>query len=257
MYSDELYERLSLKYPKSLSCEWDNDGIMASAGPVAEVLRVLISLDATEEALTYAAENSFDTLITHHPMIFSGLKSVTPDDNVSRKVIFALMNGITVMSFHTRLDAAEGGVNDALAEVLGLRNISAFGDAEHATIGRIGEAPAQGMSVSDIYAVVKEKVSQAAECFTTDATEKCSKICVLGGAGKDFIYPAKCAGADVLVTGEASYNALLDAAENGISVITAGHYETERFVLEKLKAALEEVLPEAHIEVLHGANNKL
>ena len=255
MNSYELYEKLSEKYPSELSCVWDNDGIMVSPGPVSEVEKVLVCLDATEDALIYAAENGFDTVITHHPMIFSPLKNVTPETNVGRKAIFALMNGITVMSFHTRLDAAKGGVNDALAEALELSDVTSFGDAECPTMGRIGAA--DGFTVASFYEKVKEKLSGGAVCYTADGNQPCRKVAVLGGAGKDFIYAARDAGADVFVTGEASYNALLDAAENSVSVITAGHYETENPVCKKLKEALRELAPDVYVEALSGFNNSI
>jgi len=80
----EFYEKLRELYPDSLSCDWDNDGLMVSTGPVREVSRVLVALDATEEAVNYAAANGFDTVLVHHPLIFSPLGSVTPEENVPR-----------------------------------------------------------------------------------------------------------------------------------------------------------------------------
>ena len=94
-------------------------------------------------------------------------------------------------------------------------------------------------------------------CFTADGDQPCRRVALLGGAGKDFIYAARDAGADVFVTGEASYNALLDAAENSVSVITAGHYETEDPVCKKLGEAVKELAPDVYVEVLSGFNNSI
>ena len=110
----ELHRALSEKYPKTLSCSWDNDGIMVSPDTGAEVKRVLVALDATHETVKYAAEHGFDTVVTHHPMLFKGVKSVTMASTSGRRILDAAMAGVSVVSFPTRLDAAVGGVNDAL-----------------------------------------------------------------------------------------------------------------------------------------------
>lgn len=249
MKISDFYGELEKRYPESLSCEWDNDGIMCSVGDILDIEKVLVALDPTEDVINYAAENGFDTVLTHHPMIFKKLGAVTPGSNVGRKIIFALMNNISVISLHTRLDAGEGGVNDALAQALELCEVETFGDSECPTIGRIGEL-SKPMSGSEFAQFVKEKLgAPSVEFVSADDEDTLSKVAVVGGAGKDFIYPAKAAGADVLVTGEASYNALLDAAEDDISVVTAGHFFTENVVCEKLKALVKEILPEAEIEV--------
>lgn len=126
----ELYGIIDSFCPKNLSCSWDNDGIMVSPSLDAEVKRVLLSLDATYEAVSYAADYGYDTLITHHPMLFRGAKSVSETNLSGRRIIRALSSDVTVMSFHTRLDACEGGVNDELMKRLGFVTTGAFGDEE-------------------------------------------------------------------------------------------------------------------------------
>lgn len=226
MRPEELYKELCEFYPESLRCPWDNDGLMCSAGP-REVERILVALDATEEVLIYAAENDFDTVLTHHPMIFEKQRAITPDNNVGRKIIFALMNNISVISLHTRFDAAENGVNDALAEAIGLANVEKFGLPGEVPMGRIGELP-YPMSELELRDLVAQKLSSD-KMDSKDSMEVdlIKKVAVLGGAGKDLIDAAKAAGADAFVTGEVPYNAMLDAAENGTVIVTAGHYFTE------------------------------
>ena len=226
-------ERLKELYPDALACGWDNDGLMCSPGAVREVEKVLVALDATEEALNYAAEHGFDTVLVHHPLIFSKLGSVTPDENVARKVIFSLMNDISVVSLHTRLDAGDGGVNDCLAAALKLKDVVKFGDDESPDLGRIGSLESE-VSAERFAEYVKERLGVERVVLSSVGDETVRRVAVVGGAGKDFIYPAKDAGADVLVTGEASYNAMLDAAENGIPVVAAGHYHTEAVVCGRL-----------------------
>ena len=233
MNAYEFYEKLNELYPESLSSPWDNDGIMASCGGATEIFRVLVALDATESAVNYAAENGFDVILTHHPLVFHKLGAVTPEDNVPRKIIYSLLNGVTVISLHTRLDAGEGGVNDCLADALGLSDVEAFGDDESPTLGRTGLLP-QRMSARDFALFVKERLSCRAVRLSALGDETVERVAVVGGAGMDFASAAKAVGADVLVTGEAGYNDMIDSAENGLPVVEAGHYETEAVVLPHL-----------------------
>ena len=238
----EFVEKLKELYPDSLSCEWDNDGLMCSPGAVREVSRVLVALDATEEAIEYAANGGFDTVLVHHPLIFRGLDSVTPDSNVPRKVIFALMNDISVISLHTRLDAGDGGVKDCLASVLGLKDVEKFGDEESPTLGRTGTLDSE-LSIYRFADHVKDALGIERVTLAAKGDETVRRVAVVGGSGKDFIDAAKDAGADVLVTGEASYNSMLDGAENGIPVICAGHYHTEVLVCRRLAELVSTLTP--------------
>ena len=110
----ELYRALDYRIPRSLSCDWDNDGLMCCPNSNREVGRVLIALDVTSDTVEHAIKGGYDVIISHHPFVFKGLKSLVDDGGVSEKAISLIQNGISVMSFHTRLDAVEGGVNDKL-----------------------------------------------------------------------------------------------------------------------------------------------
>ena len=137
----DFYKSLEELCPSEKSAVWDNDGVMLAPLGRDEVSRVLVSLDPTEKAIRYAAENGFDTLLTHHPLIFKGLKSITGADTVSSRVLTALSSGVKVVSLHTRLDAARGGVNDVLLSLCGAEYTRDFGDAESPDIGRVGKLP--------------------------------------------------------------------------------------------------------------------
>ena len=134
----ELYKALDAAIPRALSCEWDNDGLMCCPDPNKQVERVLIALDITEEVVDDAIEGGFDVILSHHPIIFKGLRAVEPSNAVARKTIKLIQNGIAAMSFHTRLDALTGGVNDVLAARLELQNTEPFG-VDPIPIGRVGE----------------------------------------------------------------------------------------------------------------------
>ena len=107
----ELYEYLNERIPASLSCEWDNDGLMCCPDPDKEVSRVLITLDVTDDAVSAAISGGYDLIVSHHPLVFRPLKSVTPYDITSARVIELIKSDVSVMSFHTRLDAVDGGAD--------------------------------------------------------------------------------------------------------------------------------------------------
>lgn len=229
----EFYAELEKKYPGVLSAPWDNDGLMCCADPDAEVKKVLLSLDATAGAVERAAEGGFDVLLTHHPMIFRGVRAFVSGEFPTDRVLAALNGKVSVISLHTRLDAADGGVNDALAAALGFvpSALEKFGDGECPTLGRIAELPEE--KDVDVLAALVKKVLDAPSVRVT-GQGKVKRIAMVGGAGKDLIGPAIAAGSDVLVTGESGYNAAEDAAESSLMTVEAGHYHTEAPVLDFL-----------------------
>ena len=233
----ELYKALELLAPKSLSAPWDNDGLMCTSSTDKEVKRVLVALDATSDEIKAACDGAYDVLLTHHPLIFKCLKSVTGEDTVSARAILALSGGVSVISLHTRLDAADGGVNDALARRIGIETVGKFGDSEAPEIGRLCECE---KTDADTFAL---RVKNALGCMAVRVYGhgNISKVAVLGGEGKDFIVPAVKAGADCLVTGDAGYNASEAAAEGGFVIIEAGHYHTEFPVCEALQTYVREL----------------
>lgn len=240
----DFYNALSELYPPALSSSWDNDGLMCCPDQTREVKRVLVSLDATEEALTYAKENGFDLVLTHHPLIFKGLRALNEFDVVGRRVLSAVCSGISVISLHTRLDAGEGGVNDILAEKLGLSDVTVFGDDDNPTLGRIGTSAAD--NAEDLAAIIKKATGVPSVCAYVCRPVK--RVAVVGGGGGDLISCAARCGADTLVTGESGYNKSLDAKDLGINVFTAGHYFTEMPVCSRL-AKLAEQLANAETEI--------
>ncbi len=233
----QLHEKLSALYPKTLSCVWDNDGIMVSADTSAQVKKILLALDGTNEVIEYAKNNGYDTVVTHHPLLFKGVKSVSPDSYSGRRILDAALNGISVLSFHTRADAGEGGVNDSLAEALGLNVIASFGDEDAPTMGRITECEA--MTGEALALLVKDKLGCPMVRVTGDLTKTVKKIALCGGAGKDFTRAAIQWGCDAFITGESGYNMAQDATEDGLLTIEAGHYHSEAPLLLPLAKQIE------------------
>ena len=236
----ELASYLENKIPSTLSEPWDNDGRMVVPNGDAEVTGVLVALDCTSKAIEKAVERGCNVIVTHHPLVFKPLASLTDTDNVGKRVLNCVQNGIAVLSYHTRLDSMEGGVNDCLADAVGLKETSAF-----LPYGRIGDVGAQSFEafakhVSDVL---------GADVSMVKANDTVSRVAVVSGAGKDEIADVIAAGADTFVTGEVMHNHMLECKESGLNLICATHYATERVVLPFLRGLIAdcgvraEVLP--------------
>ena len=237
----ELYDRLDAVIPKELSCEWDNDGLMLSPNTGAQVRRAVVALDVTDDTVSFGRKVGAELIVTHHPLIFKPLKEL-----VSDKLVVLIKSGISVFSFHTRLDALDTGVNSALAASLLLKNVRPF-DCE---LGLIGEAHLD-MTVNE-YAdfVCRSLGTDSVRYIPSDKHVK--NVAVIGGAGKDYIFDAIKSGADVFITGEAGYHGMCDAADCGRYVIEAGHYETENPVCGTLKKLIEQVCPEIDVTLFNS-----
>lgn len=233
----EIYKYLNMLLPTSLSCDWDNDGLMVCPDPEADVKKIVFALDITPAVVDFSAEADADLIISHHPLIFKGIRHMDGSDGTSRKVMALLKKGIAAMSFHTRLDAANGGINAILAELFRLSDVEMFG-AEGDSCARIGTLP-ETLSFEAFCELVKETLHAPTVCGAK-GKETVSRLAILGGSGKDYISAAQAMGADAFLTGEVNYNYLLEAAENGLSVVTAGHYHTEAPFASFFEKALSE-----------------
>lgn len=246
-----LYEALEVLLPRSLSCEWDNDGLACCPNPDAPVTGILVALDPTEDAVNAAVAQGCNVLLTHHPLLFRGLKAVDGRDTGSRKVMRMIGAGITAMAFHTRLDATDGGVNDILATRLGLGDVEPFGDDGNPArqpIGRVGNLPAP-VTAEAFIETVKTALSVPAVLFA-GCGRPVYRVAVLGGAGEDEVAAAVAAGADTYVTGELKYHQLCDAPYGSLNLIAAGHYHTEAPVLAHLAGLAASVCPAVPIRIM-------
>lgn len=245
----ELYEYMNEKIPPSLSCEWDNDGLMCCPNPERRIRKVLVALDVSEEIVDKAVANECDVIVSHHPLVFKPIKSLTTYAGVPRKLIKLVENGIAVMSFHTRFDAVCGGVNDVLANVLGLKNVESFG-VDGDEMGRVGFVEETELPL--FAAKVKETLGSPVVLYSGNLPVK--RVAVLGGNGDDFVSAAKNAGADTYLSGRIGYHMMADAKENGINLVEAGHYFTENPALNALAELVNGAIPTAEI-IFADSNN--
>ena len=246
----ELYNKLCEIIPSSLSCDWDRDGLEACPEPCREIKRVLVALDITGYVIDKAIKEKFDVIIAHHPLFFGGLSSINSLNADGKRAVLLAKNDIAVMTFHTRLDAVSGGVNDVLASRLGLSDVEAV-DSGSDTIMRLGNLEGE-MSPEEFARLVKSTLSdggQEASIVLSSADRKVKKVAVLGGSGGDYIALAAQKGADTFVTGDMKYHQELSALDFNINLISAGHFFTEYPVCEFLRDLTEKLCPDVQVEI--------
>ena len=205
---------------------------MCGAGLDREVKRVLVTLDVTHAAAEKAVALGCQAIVSHHPLIFRPIGRLT-----SPKLLLLAKHEIAVMSFHTRLDNLDGGVNDELAAVMGLTGAVKYGEGGTA---RLGQTPL--VRCADFAAHVKKALGAPSLHFVQNA-EETGPVMVLGGDGKDF-YPDALKAGGTFVTGAMGYHAMADAADDGvINVIEAGHFHTEQPVQRVLERMIRQADP--------------
>lgn len=247
----DLYNELSKIIPSSLSCAWDRDGLESCPEPDRQIKSVLIALDTTNEVIDRAIEEGADVIISHHPLFFGGLGNINALTFDGGRAVKLAKTGIATMSFHTRLDALEGGVNDILAEKIGLQGVEIVGEER---IVRIGELEHE-MSVEEFGRSVKDKLSSGdgereAHIAICPADRPVKRVAVLGGSGGDDIKVAAAAGADTYLTGELKYHERLSASDFGVNLVCAGHFFTEYPVCEFLERTVKAICPDACVKVV-------
>ncbi len=224
--------------PASLKAEWDNIGLLCGR-PEKEVQTVLVALDPFPHVCQEAVSLGADLLLTHHPLIFTPLKSVTDD-----VVLCLAENGIAAVNAHTNLDCAEGGVNDVLAEKLGLQNIQVINPEER--LLRKGIITPQNLQ--DFLSHIKNALG----CDKLRYVSGCSTVCrvaVGGGSCADYLQEVKHSGCDTFVTADVKYNQFWQAKELGINLIDATHFATENPVCAVLAEKLQNAFPELQVVV--------
>lgn len=240
----ELYQKLNTAIPSSLSCEWDNDGLMCCPNPDRACRKVLLALDVTEAIVDRAIAEDFDAILSHHPLVFRPVGALIVEKSVPRKLIKLVQNGVSVLSFHTRFDALAGGVNDVLATALDLKNTAPFGN-EGEEMGRIGEVDPTTLQAF----AQKVKTALNAPVVLAAGNLPVRRVAILGGSGADFIGAAQKAGADTYVSGELGYHRLSTAIEDGMNLVEAGHYFTENGALLALAALVKQADGEIDVSV--------
>ncbi len=231
----EIEEALFQWAPKSLSEEWDNVGLQCG-DPTAQVRTILISLDATANTLAKALDKNADLIVTHHPLIFKPLHCVNLKEYTARLLAGFLRHEISIISMHTNLDSCSGGVNDRLCELLEIEGTRPILPSQHDTsqgIGRIGRLR-EPMGKEDFIAHVAKRLGLDHLTWAGKISGPISDVAVCSGSGSSLFPEVTYAKVQAFVTAEVKHSVALQAEAYGMIVVDAGHFHTERPVVENI-----------------------
>lgn len=235
--------------PAELKEEWDNVGLLCGRS-TAQVHKAIIALDATLCVLQEAAETGCDLLITHHPILFGEIREVSSNTPTGAALLYAAEHGIACVNLHTNLDCVFGGVNDVLAQWLSLRDYQLLQprgrDAAGREYGYVRHGFIPSCSLPRFLSTVKEQLVCGSLRYA-DGGKEVHHVAVGGGACADQLYAVAAAGCDTYVTADVKYHQFLDAAALGLTLIDAGHFQTENPVCEVMYRHLKQSLPSLDI----------
>ena len=238
--------------PRNMKMDWDNVGLLCGSRH-ANVTKVLVALDPFEHVCQEAADWGADLIVTHHPIIFQPMKSITDETSIGRGLMCLCTNGISAINAHTNLDQAPGGVNDVLAQVLELNDIQIIDPIGEPAYGLLRCGTTQFQSLQDFLAHVKTKLGCVGLRYV-DGGKAVHKVAVGGGSCASEMLDALDAGCDTFVTADVKYNQFWDAKDLGLNLIDAGHFHTENPVIAVLAQKLSAAFPEIEVKIseTHG-----
>jgi dinuclear metal center YbgI/SA1388 family protein len=223
MTAQDIFEFLNQKYPTFTACGFDNVGTLVGDRNQT-VTKVMVALDCTMPVIKEAVKNGCELIVTHHPVIFSGLKSVLSDTLVYE----IIKNGLTVISMHTNLDQGDGGVNDTLCDVIGLKNVETVETPDKFLIKKGEISP---LSADDFALHLKTVLNYPVKYV---GENQIKNVLVCSGSGAQYHTLLQTHGCDALVTADVKHNNFLDAAQNGFALYDCGHFNTEVVVIKPL-----------------------
>lgn len=230
--------------PQNLKCDWDNVGLLCGCAG-QEVRKILVALDPFDHVCREAAEIGADLLVTHHPLIFQPLTAITCDTTTGCAVMTLIKNGIAAVNAHTNLDCADGGVNDTLAERLGLTAIQKI-PQDPAGLLRQGEIEPQRLDT--FLAHIKSALNCEGLRYVSGGRQVC-RVAVGGGACGSEIAAVLQSGCNTFITADVKYNQFCDAKELGLNLIDAGHFPTENPVVTVLAKKIAHAFPDLEVKI--------
>lgn len=239
---NDIYTMLDEKYNFSSALSYDNAGhLVGSLND--KVTGIVVCLDCTEEAVTQAIDEGASLIVSHHPVIFDGLKKVTDEGIIYRLI----RNGISVISAHTNFDQADGGVNDALCQAVGLVNIEKVPDSE-GFLYRIGELD-EPMTADEFASQVSAALNYPVKYVGTNTHIK--RVAVCSGSGDSMLYEVAEQGIDAYLTADIKHDVFMDAHSMGVTLLDAGHFNTEDIAVAPLAKEIRKAFPEINVTENH------
>ena len=252
MKAKDIIKAIEEFAPLSIQEGWDNSGLCVGS-PEDEVSSVLLGLDCTEKLIDEAIECGADMIVTHHPLIFSGLKKISPEDQTGSAVIKAIKAGICIYAAHTNADKVIAGVSGAMAARLGLEDVRILDeDAEGTGLGVVGNLPAP-ISAEDAIALVKERFSLKVLKCSAPVNGPVSRIAMCGGSGGSLIGKAKKSGAQLYISGDISYHNFFTPED--FMIMDIGHYESEIEIVDILFSLIKKNFPTFAVRITQNINS--
>lgn len=250
MLCREVIKKIEEVYPKDYALCWDNVGLLAGRQD-KEVKKIHLALDADDRAVKHAIEEGSDMLITHHPLIFSGIKKVTDEDFIGRRLVRLLQNDVSYYAMHTNYDVLS--MAKSAAERMGMTECEVLEKTKEDPdigkvfgIGLIGYVERQ--TAKKLCGILKSVFDLPGLVLFGDGQKEMHRIAICPGSGKSVIDVAAQKGADALVTGDIGHHEGIDAVAKGLCIIDVGHYGMEHIFVEDVKESLGRMFPELLIE---------
>jgi dinuclear metal center YbgI/SA1388 family protein len=244
--------------PLPLQESWDNAGLQVGLTE-AETSGALLCLDVNEKIVDEAIRKGCNLIVSHHPLLFHGLKQVSGRDYVQRCVIKAIKHDIVIVSMHTNMDNAQDGVNWKIAERLGLTDCRFFArkqvDGIEAGSGVVGSLP-QPMAAEDFIQMVKDRFQVACAQCNELLQRPVKKVAICGGAGDFLLDDAVREGADAFITGEMHYHVFFDH-EQQVQICVIGHYQSEQYTSEVFRDIIQREYPGVRTEIAETSTNPI
>ena len=238
--------------PLSIQEGWDNSGLCVGS-PEDEVSSVLLALDCTPALVDEAIACGADMIVTHHPLIFSGLKKISSDDMVGETVIKAIKAGVSIYAAHTNADKVLEGVSGAMAARLGLLNVTVLDqDGEGTGLGAFGDFP-EPISAEQAIALVKERFALKSMKASKPVEGLISRVAMCGGSGGSLISAARKAGAQLYISGDISYHNFF--TPEGFMLMDIGHYESEIEIVDILFSLIKKNFPTFAVRITQNINS--
>ena len=254
----EVLSALERFAPLPLQESWDNAGLQVGLTET-EVSGALLCLDVNEQIVDEAIRKGCNLIVSHHPLLFRGLKTISDLTDVQRTVLKAIENHICVISMHTNMDNAQGGVNYKMAEKLGLKDVrflaSKTVDGIEAGSGIIGELETSLASCDFVQAVKKAFAVECAMCNEL-LLRPVSKVAICGGAGDFLLDEAVASGADAFITGEMHYHQYF-GYEQRIQICVIGHYQSEQYTSEIFRDIIQRECAGVRTEIAETSTNPI
>lgn len=241
MRARDIFDIIESVAPLSQQEEWDNSGLQIGSNE-AEVSSVLLCTDITEAVLNEAVAKGCQLVLSHHPLLFHGLKTIQGNTVSERCAIFAIQNDLVLYSSHTAMDVFLHGVSGRMAEKIGIQEYEILSPTQAAAgLGVVGNLE-KPMLFQDLLGLIKAVFHTPVIRYTSPKQPTIQRIALCGGGGSEFMEAAVAQKADVFISADFKYHEFL-AADGRLIVMDIGHFESEQFTKEIFRDLLAKGAP--------------